>query len=144
MPFLAALRRAGVGRALLLGWVWTLMAAYTVGDWFAHSVVTYYEQPILIGVEFFMSVSSFMAAPFYMAFALAYRRLVRRPGAATPLLVAAAWAGAELARGRLLGGNPWALFGYSQLGWDRLVQLAVENGSGDDVMSTSDVGKYVA
>jgi len=124
VPFLAVLRRTGVGRALLLSWVWTLMAAYTVGDWFAHSVATYYQQPILIGVGFFIGVSSFMAAPFYMAFALAYRLLVRRPGPALPLLVAAAWSGTELARGRLLGANPWALFGYSQVGLDHLVQLA--------------------
>jgi len=81
VPLLVALRGASLRRALLLGWVWTVMAAYAVGDWFARSVATYYEQPILVGVGFFIGVSSLMAAPFYMAFAACYRVLVRRPGA---------------------------------------------------------------
>jgi apolipoprotein N-acyltransferase len=124
VPFFAAVRRASPSRAVLLGWVWTITAAYFVGDWFARSVATYYQQPILIGVAFFIGVSSLMAAPFYMAFAVCYRMLVRFPRPIVPFLAAAAWAGAELARARLVGGNPWALFGYSQMGMDRLVQIA--------------------
>jgi apolipoprotein N-acyltransferase len=124
VPFLATVRRAGLAGALLLGWVWTITAAYFVGDWFARSIATYYEQPILIGVGFFIGVSSLMAAPFYIAFAACYRVLVRFPRPLVPFLAAAAWAGAELARARLVSGNPWALFGYSQMGMDRLVQIA--------------------
>ena len=54
-----------------------------------------------------------------------------RSTAATPLLVGAAWAAAELARGRLLNGtltyvgnSPWATLGYSQAGWPAILQIA--------------------
>jgi apolipoprotein N-acyltransferase len=124
VPFLLALRHARLSEALFLGWLWTIVAAYTLGDWFARSVATYYEQPMLVGVAFFMGVSSFMAAPFFMAFAACYRSLAQRRSPILPWLAAAAWVAAELARARLLGGNPWGLFGYSQMGLDRLVQIA--------------------
>jgi apolipoprotein N-acyltransferase len=123
VPFLLALRRASLAQALGLGWVWTIAAAYTVGNWFAPSVSAYYRQPILVGVAFFVGVSSFMAAPYYMAFAAAYRTLARRSRTSTPVLVAAAWVASELGR-HLLAGNPWALFGYSQMGLAPMIQIA--------------------
>jgi len=76
-----------------------------------------------------------MAAPYYMAFAAVYAPLVRRFGAAAPLLAGAAWAGADLLRGRLLNGtpiyvgnSPWATFGYTQSGVGALVQIASVTG----------------
>jgi apolipoprotein N-acyltransferase len=124
VPFLLAIRTATLARALVLGWIWTVAAAYGVGDWFVQSITRYYLQPTLVGVGLFIGVSSLMAAPYYMAFAACYRVLVRRPGPALPLLVAAAWVAAELGRARMLGGNPWALAGYSQIGVDPLQQIA--------------------
>src|SRR5262249_62381237 len=53
-----------------------------------------------------------------------YRCLVRFPRDPAASRAAAAWVGAELARERIVCGNPWALFGYSQMGRDRLVQIA--------------------
>lgn len=58
------------------------------------------------------------------------------PGAraALPLLAAAAWVACELGRGRLFTGspvfigNPWALLGYSQVGWDAVTQVAALSG----------------
>ncbi len=123
VPFLVALQASTARRALVLGWVWTLGAAYAVGSWFPQSVARYYEQPLAVGIGFFLFVSTFMAAPFYMAFAAAYRVLARRAGVALPFAAAAAWVACELARARLVG-NPWALFGYSQVGRDALVQIA--------------------
>jgi hypothetical protein len=70
VPFLAALRRARLGGALVLAWAWTVVAAYVVGDWFPRSISTYYRQPILVGVAFFVGVSSLMVAPYYAAFAV--------------------------------------------------------------------------
>ena len=37
-PFFVALRSGGVGRATLLTWLWCLVAAWVIGDWFATSV----------------------------------------------------------------------------------------------------------
>ena len=124
VPFLAAVRSATTRGAIALSIVWTLVAAYAVGDWFPRAVASYYDQPLAVGVGMFLGVSLVMAAPYYAAFAVCYRAMSRRPGAAVPLLAAAAWVGAELGRGKLLTGNPWALFGYSQIGVDPLVQVA--------------------
>ena len=124
VPFLVAVRRATRGTALFLAWAWTMLAAYTVGDWFASGIASYFEQPLIVGIGFFLGVSTFMAAVQYMAFAACYRAIGRTPGSATPLLAAAAWVGAELARVELLTGCPWALIGYSQIGVLPLMQIA--------------------
>src|SRR5262249_12300439 len=92
----------------------------------------YFEQPRAVGWALLLLVSVLMAAPYYMAFAAVYVPLVRRfRGAAAPLLSGAAWAGADLLRGRLLNGSllyfgnsPWPTFGYSQTGVGPLVQIA--------------------
>jgi apolipoprotein N-acyltransferase len=124
IPFLLALRRSGSWLALLLAWVFTVTVAYTVGDWFPRAVANYFAQPTIVGVAFFFGVSSIMAAPYVMAFAVVYRRLGRTPGVVLPLLAAAAWVSGEFGRVKLFTGNPWAVFGYSQAGNLLLVQIA--------------------
>jgi apolipoprotein N-acyltransferase len=132
-PFFVALARAGPRRALLLGWIWGVVAAYLVGQWLPRAVSGYYEQPPLVGVAFFLGVATTMVAPYTIAFAVAYNFLARHRRA-TALLVAAAWTAAELGRGRLFTGtpffigNPWALLGYSQMGWPPIVQIAAVTG----------------
>lgn len=130
VPFLLALRGASLRAALGLGWLWSLLAAWSVGEWMPDAVESYYLQPRLVGHLVFFAVATLMVAPYHTAFALAYRVLARRPGAAMPLVVAAAWTGAELLRGRLFTGtplfigNPWALLGYSQSDALPLLQVA--------------------
>jgi apolipoprotein N-acyltransferase len=125
VPFLVSVRRARKAGAMGLAWLWTVAAAYAVGGWFPRSVSTYYRQPIAVGIGFFAGVSSIMAAPFFVAFAVGYRALVRRRSPAIlPLLAAAMWVACELARTNLLTGNPWALLGYSQARLGALVQIA--------------------
>ena len=124
VPLLVALRRASTGVAIFLAWLWTVLAAYAVGDWFPRAVSTYYQQPMAVGLGLFLGVSTFMAAAEYMAFAICYRRLVATSGAALPLVIAAAWVAAEFGRVQFLSGNPWALAGYSQVGMTPLVQIA--------------------
>jgi apolipoprotein N-acyltransferase len=124
VPFLIAIRRTSLRTALVLAWVFTVTVAYTVGDWFPRAVADYYAQPQIVGIGFFFGVSSIMAAPYVMGFAVIYRRLTRLPGSVRPLLAGAAWVAAELGRVELLTGNPWAVFGYSQAGVAALVQIA--------------------
>ncbi|MCC6848672.1 MAG: apolipoprotein N-acyltransferase [Deltaproteobacteria bacterium] len=130
VPFFAALRHAPLGRRLGLGVLWTLVSGWSVGTWMAPAVASYFDQPLLVGVAIFLVVTLGMATPYYAAFALAYGPLARL-GAAAPLLAGAAWAAAELARGRLLNGalgyvgnSPWATLGYSQAGLPPVVQIA--------------------
>ena len=125
VPWLLALRGASLRRALGLAWLWSVVMAYVVGDWFAPSLAKYYHQSYAVGLLLFFVVSSVTAGPYYAAFAVCYRTLVRRPGVALPIIAGAAWTAAEFARARLLNvANPWALSGYSQIGFDRLVQIA--------------------
>jgi apolipoprotein N-acyltransferase len=134
VPFFIALRGRGLRSALALGALWGVLASYCVGVWFAESVSTYFLQPMPIAIALFVGVATTMAAPYFMGFAAAHRLLVRSDPRFIPLLVAAAWVAAELLRGRLFTGtpffigNPWALIGYSQMGWLPLVQIASVTG----------------
>lgn len=134
VPFLIVLRPARWPRRLGLGVLWTLASGWSVGTWMPSAVATYFDQPLAIGVALFLIVTLCMAAPYYTAFALAYGPLARL-GAAAPLLAGAAWAAAELARGRLLNGaltyvgnSPWATLGYSQAGHPAVLQIAALTG----------------
>lgn len=134
VPLFVVIRRAPLRRALTLTGLWSVLAAYLVGEWFPRAVSTYYQQPLIVGAGFFIGCVATMAAPYYMAFAATYRVLARRAGGLTPLLAAAAWVTAELGRGRLFTGtpvfigNPWGLLGYTQVGGAPLVQIAAVTG----------------
>lgn len=122
VPFLVAVRTGSAARALGLGFVVMLVLAYGVNDWFPRAVATYYLQPAWVGFAFFLGVTALTAAPATMIFALWYRR-TPGPAVLLPVTAAAAWVAGELLRTRLLG-DPWVLFGYSQVGVDALVQVA--------------------
>jgi apolipoprotein N-acyltransferase len=133
-PFFVALRSGGTRQALLMAWLWSLVASYAVGDWFPRAVADYFQQPLVVAVALYFGVFTLMAGVYYMAFALAYRRLATRHRSLLPLLVAAAWVAAEIGRGRLFTGssffigNPWGLIGYSQTDALPLVQIAAVTG----------------
>ncbi len=132
-PLFVAIKRArSSAEAAALAWLWSLAAAWAVGEWFAPSVADYFQQSRSVGVALFFGVFTLMAAPYYATFALAYRVLARRYEAGLPLLAAAAWAGVELLRGRLFTGtpffigNPWGLLGYAltdPLPWVQVASL---------------------
>ena len=135
VPLLAALRAASLRRRLGLGLLWTLAVGWGVGTWMPGAVSGYFQQPLAVGVGLFLLVTGAMAAPYYVAFAAVYGPLVSRFGVMGPLLVGAAWAGAELVRGRLLNGtsfyvgnSPWATFGYSQAEITSVIQMASVTG----------------
>jgi apolipoprotein N-acyltransferase len=134
-PLLLALRLGGIGQALFIAWLWCVVGATVAGDWFPKAVASYFGQPLVVALALFVAVFTFMAGPYFMAFAAVYRALARRfGGLALVLLTAAAWTGAELGRGRLFTGtpffigNPWGLAGYALVDWLPLVQIASVTG----------------
>jgi len=128
VPFLLALRGAGVRRALGLGALWGIAAAYAVGTWMPVAVTRYYQQPVPVGIAAFVVCAVVTVVPYSVTFALLCRRIAGRPGRAAltvePVLVAAAWTASELLRARSPAGNPWALLGYAQLPAASVVQIA--------------------
>jgi apolipoprotein N-acyltransferase len=134
VPLFVALRRGGTWGALTIAWGWSVAAAYFIGDWMPTAIQTFYLQPALVGWGLFLAVATSMGTPYYVAFAWLYRRVATHPPALVPLLAAACWVAAELGRGRLFTGsaffigNPWGLTGYSQVGWDPMVQIASTTG----------------
>ena len=121
---------------MLLAVALSLAVGWGTGTWMPGAVAGYFDQPLAVGFALFLVVTLGMAAPYYAGFAAVYAPLVRRfGGVAGPLLAGAAWAGADLVRGRLLNGtpiyvgnSPWATFGYSQTGVDTVVQIASVTG----------------
>jgi apolipoprotein N-acyltransferase len=118
-PFFLAIGGGGLPRALGLAWLWAVAASCGIASVFPGSIASYYMRPPWFGWAVGILIFTVMASFYYMAFVPVYRILTRRPGLATPLLVAAAWVSVELARGRLFTGtpffigNPWGLLGYT-------------------------------
>ncbi len=124
VPFLVAVAAGGAARALGLG-VWLgITSSYGVGTWMPAAVVSYYEQPLVLGLAIFLVCALWQAAWQFALFAWLWRRLARAPRAWTPLAAGAAWVGAEVARTQVPFGNPWALLGYSQTAAPLLAQTA--------------------
>ncbi|HUI24449.1 MAG TPA: apolipoprotein N-acyltransferase [Candidatus Kryptonia bacterium] len=124
VPWFVAIRVARTRAALVICCVSTLLGSYFCTPWLAHAVANYYQQPLFVGLMLFAGVYAFSVGPYVIACTLVYRRLARSPTAWLPLLTGMTWAGAEVARARLLAGNPFGIFGYSQLEITALVQIA--------------------
>lgn len=130
VPFLLALRGRALRARLALGWLWGVLAAYSLGLWFVSSVSGYFHQSQLVAAALFLAVASFMVSPYVMLFAALHPRVERLDARLSPFAVAAAWTACEWLRGRLLTGtpffigNPWGLLGYSQATWLPLMQVA--------------------
>jgi len=123
-PWFVAIRIAGTRTAIILCCISTLLGSYMCTPWLAHAVANYYQQPLALGLALFAGVWAVTISPFLIAFTLCFRELTRKPSVWLPLLTAAAWTGAELGRARLLVGDPFGLFGYSQVEVMPLVQVA--------------------
>ncbi|MBI3785204.1 MAG: apolipoprotein N-acyltransferase [Deltaproteobacteria bacterium] len=124
VPWCVAQRIAPTRLALAVCWVSTLVGSYLCTPWLAPAVANYYQQPLILGILLFVGIWLITIAPYVTAFTLCYRRMAQRPSVWLPLLAGMAWAGAELGRVRLFIGEPFGLFGYSQLEARPLVQLA--------------------
>ncbi len=122
-PLLVGSVRVGSLRAAGYGLVFGVAMAWGVGWWFPGMIASFFDQSLLTGWLGFFAVSSTTAGVWFGAFTAWVSWLARR-GAATPLLVALGWGACELARSRVFVGDPWALLGYSQVGWSALTQVA--------------------
>ncbi len=128
VPWGVAVRLVGVraGLALTL-WV-TFLGSYLCTPWLSQAVANYYQQPLALGVALFAGVYLVTVGPFIAVFTFVFQALARRPSAWFPLLAGMAWAGAELGRARLFVGDPFGLFGYTQIEWLPLIQVADATG----------------
>ncbi len=124
VPLLLSLRGGSLLRAALLGALWAHVETYVTSDCLPGAVVSYYKQSPTVGWLILEGATLATMVPWYGAFAVAYRVLAQRPGASLPWLAAAAWVACEFLRTRWLGGNPWAVSGYSQVGILPVVQVA--------------------
>ncbi|MEW6269458.1 MAG: apolipoprotein N-acyltransferase [Thermodesulfobacteriota bacterium] len=124
VPLLVAIRMSSRSGALGLGALWAFVMTFVTSDSLPRAVVNYYQQSAAVGWLLLFGATVVTMVPYYAAFALCYWSLARRFHAALPLLTAAAWVGAELARVKILGGNPWSVSGYSQVGFLPLMQIA--------------------
>jgi apolipoprotein N-acyltransferase len=128
VPLLLALRGRGVRGAIALGLLWGGLAAFGVAGPLPGAVTNFFQQPVLVGWLGGLAVMGCSFAFYPVAFAWAYRTLAARYAGALPLLAAAAWTAMELGRGRLPAvfgvSLPWALLGYSQVGFDFMTQVA--------------------
>jgi apolipoprotein N-acyltransferase len=125
VPFLVVIRRLTLWRAALAGHLWGSAAIWGVGYWVADALTFYYQQPWWFGVLFCLIGCQILWGLYYAAFAAAARLcLPRVPPVWRPPLTAALWVACELARARLLTGEPWMLLGYALVPNLPLIQAA--------------------
>jgi apolipoprotein N-acyltransferase len=104
-----------------------VVGAYGLAWWFPAMVTSYFDVSPALAWTSFVAVAIALAGVYCGVFAAWLAWLAAR-GAASPIVVAAGWTAGEFARVNLWEGNPWALFGYSQVGWPRLMQIADATG----------------
>jgi apolipoprotein N-acyltransferase len=124
VPALVVVRRVRAGSALAYAAGLAVACTCTTVDWLPRAVARYYEQPWAVGLGLFAGITFLMVVPPFVAFAACYRRIARQGGSSVPPLGAAAWVATEYARANLWTGNPWVILGYSQVGQERLAQIA--------------------
>jgi len=124
VPALIALRRASGWGAAGLAALLALTGTCATVHWLPRTVSGYYQQPAVVGVALFLAVTLVMVIPPLVVFTLAYRRLAATARPHVPLLAGSAWVATDYMRAHVLTGNPWVLFGYSQVGMSPVAQIA--------------------
>lgn len=125
VPFFVALDGIGPRQGALLGLLWGAAAIWGVGYWVPAAFAEYYLQPVWFGVVFALGASVLFAGSYTAGFAVTACWLTARTGGARRVaLLALIWVVWELARARLLTGDPWLLLGYALVPETRLIQIA--------------------
>ena len=124
-PLLIAIAGGSGRRGALLGLLWGTGAIWGIGYWVPVALSTYWGQPPWFGVlSGLLGSIVFMGsygAGFGACAALIWRRFDRLPRL---FLLSATWVAWEVARGRLLTGDPWLLLGYAVGRYPAMVQIA--------------------
>ena len=124
-PFLVALRGLSPGRAALAGHLWGSAAIWGVGYWVADALTFYYQQPWWFGLLFCLVGCQILWGLYYALFAAGAAVVLPRLAPHwRPPATAVLWVACELARARLLTGEPWMLLGYALAPSAHLVQAA--------------------
>lgn len=125
VPFLLVLLRVSPRRGALVGLAWGTLMMWGVGHWVPAALTFYYEQPAWFGVLFALAASLVFSGSYYAGFgACAAWVGARTRGIPRLLLLSFLWIAWELARARVLTGDPWLLLGYALVGNEYLVQAA--------------------
>jgi apolipoprotein N-acyltransferase len=123
VPLLVALARVPPRRAAGLALLLAPAGALGVTWWFPSMVSAYFGTGALVGWLAWLVFCTLSVGLQLVPFAV-WTSWMSRRGAASPLLVAAAWGACEFVRARVWVGNPWGLIAYSQMSWLPAVQVA--------------------
>jgi apolipoprotein N-acyltransferase len=125
VPLLLALRGLRPRAGFAAGLLWGILAIWGVGFWVPIALANYYQQPLWFGLLFSLGASVIFAGVYAGGFAASLCACApRRDGMGRVLIPAMLWVAWELARARLLSGDPWLLLGYSIVPMAHVVQVA--------------------
>jgi apolipoprotein N-acyltransferase len=125
VPLLAALRDARPAAGFLLGLLWGTAMIWAVGHWVPAALSTYWEQPAWFGFLSSLLGSVIFVGLYIGGFGLCMALGAQRhTGVARCAATAILWVAWEVARGRLLSGDPWLLIGYGVAPWETWIQVA--------------------
>ncbi len=124
-PLFWILQSQTPAQGALIGLAWGTGAIWGVGYWVPSALAHYYQQPLWFGYLFAIGASLIFAGSYTAGFAACAAYVSsKRSGLARILTVTCLWVAWELARARLLTGDPWLLSGYGILTYNHLAQTA--------------------
>lgn len=125
VPLFAALHRAAPARGFLAGLLWGTTMIWGVGHWVPAALSTYWGQPAWFGILCSLLGSLIFVGSYIAGFGLCAALVCGHlAGVGRCVALAVLWVAWEVARGRLLTGDPWLLAGYGLTGWPVWIQIA--------------------
>jgi apolipoprotein N-acyltransferase len=121
-PFFAAVAGVRPRRGAVLGLVWGTVATWATAWWLPAMLGNFFRLAGATRWSAFVAIAV-GSAGIHFAVLGAWLAWLSRRGPVHPVVVAAGWTAAELARARFGLANPWALAGYSQASVLPLVQI---------------------
>lgn len=125
IPFLLAIRDLALWRSAVLGLVWGTVMIHAIGHWVPVAIAVYWEQPVWFGFAFSITAGIAFIGAYGAGFAMCATWVsARSRGLLRALLLAMLWVAWEVARARVLTGDPWLLLGYAPASYPALIQIA--------------------